>query len=128
LDELGHEHRPIVRNASLDDDPEMCGYCTVGCQQGCKRSALRTTLQDASDDGASMVPGCVVERVLVEDGCAVGVEGSVCGPDKGVTRLRVEAPTVVVACGGVESPALLLRRGSAGRRWGRTCACTRRTS
>ena len=114
LDELGHEHRPIVRNAALDDQPEMCGYCTVGCQQGCKRSALRTTLQDASDAGASAVVGCVVERVLVEDGQAVGVEGSVCGPDKAVTRLRVDAPTVVVACGGVESPALLLRSGIGG--------------
>jgi len=44
----------------------------------------------------------------------VGVEASVCGPDKAVTRLRVNAPTVVVACGGVESPALLLRSGIGG--------------
>ena len=25
LDALGHEHRPIVRNASLDDNPQNCG-------------------------------------------------------------------------------------------------------
>ena len=30
LDALGMEHRPIVRNASLDDDPEFCGYCRWG--------------------------------------------------------------------------------------------------
>ena len=52
LDALGMEHRPIVRNASLDDDPEFCGYCSMGCQHGCKRSAMKTWLQDASDAGA----------------------------------------------------------------------------
>ncbi len=49
LDALGHEHRPIVRNASLDDDAANCGYCATGCQHGCKRSAMKTWLQDASD-------------------------------------------------------------------------------
>ncbi len=58
LDALGVEHRPIVRNASLDDDPEMCGYCSGGCQQGCKRSAMKTWLQDASDSGAKAVVNC----------------------------------------------------------------------
>ncbi|MEJ7785161.1 MAG: GMC family oxidoreductase, partial [Solirubrobacteraceae bacterium] len=49
-----------------------------------------------------------------ENGRAVGVEASVCGPDKALTRVTVKAPTVVVACGGIESPALLLRSGIGG--------------
>src|SRR3954470_20829475 len=47
LDSMGLDHRPIVRNVSLDDEPEVCGFCMVGCQRGCKRSAMKTWLQDA---------------------------------------------------------------------------------
>ncbi len=114
LDAMGVEHRPIVRNASLDDDPEMCGYCSGGCQHGCKRSAMKTWLQDASDAGAKAVVGCAVERIRVEDGRAVGVEGVVTHADGSTTSLTVDAPTVVVACGSIESPALLLRSGIGG--------------
>jgi choline dehydrogenase-like flavoprotein len=114
FDALGYEHRPIVRNVSLDDDPEVCGYCTFGCQNGCKRSAMKSWLQDASDAGARCVVGCHADRILVEDGRAAGVEATVTHEDGSTTRLTVEAPTVVVACGSVESPGLLLRSGIGG--------------
>lgn len=113
-DELGYEHRPIVRNASRDDDPANCGYCSFGCQQGCKRSAMKTWLQDASDAGAEALPGCHADRILVEDGRATGVAATVTHADGTTTAVTVEAPTVVVACGAVESPALLLRSGIGG--------------
>ena len=114
LDALGHDHRPIMRNATLDDDPEKCGYCTFGCQQGCKRSAMKTWLQDASDSGAKALVGCAVERVLVDGGATTGVAATVTHADGATTALTVEAPTVVVACGAIESPALLLRSGIGG--------------
>jgi choline dehydrogenase-like flavoprotein len=108
-DELGYEHRPIWRNASRDDDPAFCGYCSFGCQQGCKRSALKTWLQDASDAGARVLPGCHADRILTADGRATGVAATVTHPDGSTTAVTIEAPTVVVACGSIESPALLLR-------------------
>ena len=114
LDALGHEHRPIVRNVDLDDDPEQCGYCTLGCQRGCKRSTMKTFLQDASDAGARAVVGCHADRVLVQNGRAVGVACTVAGADGQSTALTVEAADVVVACGAIESPALLLRSGIGG--------------
>lgn len=114
LDALGHEHRPIVRNASLEDDAEFCGYCTLGCQQGCKRSAMKTWLQDASDHGAEAVVGCHAEKILVDDGRACGVQCSVTQPDASITGLRVDCSDVVVACGSIESPALLMRSGIGG--------------
>ena len=113
-DELGYEHRPIWRNASLDDDPEFCGFCLLGCQRGCKRSAMKTWLQDASDGGARAVVGCHADKILVEDGRATGVEATVTHADGSTTALTIEAPTVVVACGSIESPALLLRSGIGG--------------
>jgi choline dehydrogenase-like flavoprotein len=109
LDSLGLPHKPIARNAAPDDDPAICGYCSVGCQRGCKRSTMKTWLQDASDAGARCVVGCRAERILVEDGTTRGVEATVTHADGSETALTVEAPTVVVACGSVESPALLLR-------------------
>ena len=114
LDEMGHEHRPIVRNVTLDDNPEMCGYCPMGCQQGCKRSAMKTWLQDASDAGARAMVGCHADRILVEDGRARGVECTVTNADGSTCALTVEASDVVVACGSIESPALLLRSGIGG--------------
>jgi len=108
-DELGYEHRPLWRNASSDDNPANCGYCSFGCQQGCKRSAMKTWLQDASDEGAEALVGCHADRILVADGRATGVEATVTHADGGTTSVTVEAPTVVVACGSIESPALLLR-------------------
>jgi len=42
------------------------------------------------------------------------VQATVTQPDGTVTELTVHAPTVVVACGAIESPALLLRSGIGG--------------
>ncbi len=114
LDAGGFEHRPIVRNATLDDDPQFCGYCSFGCQQGCKRSAMKSWLQDASDAGARCVVGCHADRLLVEGGRARGLEATVTHADGSTTALTIDAPTVVVACGSLESPALLLRSGIGG--------------
>jgi choline dehydrogenase-like flavoprotein len=114
LDAMGYEHRPIVRNVNHDDDPEMCGFCATGCPKGCKRSVMKTWLQDASDAGASCVVGCHADRILVEDGRATGVEATITQPDGSQTKLRIDASTVVVACGSIESPALLLRSGIGG--------------
>ena len=94
-----------MRNAALDDDPEFCGYCSMGCQQGCKRSAMKTWLQDASDAGARCVVGCHADRDRWSRTAApTGVEATVTHADGSTTALTVEAPTVVVACGSVESP------------------------
>ena len=116
LDELGMEHRPIVRNVdTVCEDPHVCGYCLAGCQRGCKQSTLKTYLQDASDAGARFVVGCHADRILVSgDDRAAGVEATVANADGSSTKLTVSAPTVVVACGAIESPALLLRSGIGG--------------
>jgi choline dehydrogenase-like flavoprotein len=115
LDALDMAHRPIVRNVDEScEDPRVCGYCLAGCQKGCKQSTMKTYLQDAADAGARFVVGCHADRILVSDGRATGVEATVTRADGSHARLTVEAPTVVVACGAIESPALLLRSGIGG--------------
>ncbi len=115
IESSGFPWKPITRNADATcDDPATCGYCYTGCQRGCKQSTLKTYLQDASDAGARFVVGARADRVLSSDGQATGVEATVTHADGSTTKLTVEAPTVVVAAGSVESPALLLRSGIGG--------------
>jgi choline dehydrogenase-like flavoprotein len=97
----------------------VCGYCYAGCQRGAKQSTMKTFLQDAADAGARFVVGARADRVLHEGGRARGVEATVTHSDGASTRLVVEAPTVVVAAGAIESPALLLRSGIGGPAAGR---------
>jgi choline dehydrogenase-like flavoprotein len=101
-------------------DPERysfdsAGYLGFGDQSGSKRSTAKTYLQDAFDRGATLVTRCFAERILVEGGRAAGVQARYMDPDTGATAaVTVRAPQVVVACGALESPALLLRSGIGG--------------
>ncbi|HLM87060.1 MAG TPA: FAD-dependent oxidoreductase [Solirubrobacteraceae bacterium] len=117
---LGYPHRPLTRNADTScEDPKACGYCFAGCQAGCKQSTMKTFLQDAADAGARFVVGARAERILIEDGRAEGVQATVTLEDGSTSTLTVNAPTVVVSCGAIESPALLLRSGIGGPAAGR---------
>jgi choline dehydrogenase-like flavoprotein len=114
-DRLGYEFRRTVRNTDpATYTPETAGYIGFGDQTGSKQGTLKTYLQDAADRGARFVVRCQVERVLVDGGRAAGVEGTYADEDGHRARVVVRAPTVVVAGGSLESPALLLRSGIGG--------------
>jgi choline dehydrogenase-like flavoprotein len=94
---------------------ETAGYMGFGDQSGAKRSTVKTYLQDAVDHDAVLVTRCWATRVRTENGRACGVEAVWTDPDSGRSaELVVSAPQVVVACGSLESPALLLRSGIGG--------------
>jgi choline dehydrogenase-like flavoprotein len=119
-EELGYSHRALTRNTDVScEDPSVCGYCFAGCQKGCKQSTMKTFLQDAADAGARFVVGARAERILCGDGRATGVQATITHADGSTTTLTVDAPTVVVAAGAIESPALLLRSGIGGPAAGR---------
>ncbi|HEX4963411.1 MAG TPA: GMC family oxidoreductase N-terminal domain-containing protein [Thermoanaerobaculia bacterium] len=109
----GHRWTTIPRNAK-GCDLEQCGYCTFGCRLGGKQSSAVTWLADAQrDGGAEIVVQCRAERVLWQGGRVTGVE-AVATEDSGRRHVvKVTAPIVVVAAGGIHSPALLLRSGPA---------------
>jgi choline dehydrogenase-like flavoprotein len=115
-DELGWSFQTILRNADEGCyDPASAAYIGFGDQSGSKLSTQRTYLQDAFDAGADIVVRCAVERVLMENGRAAGVEGTWTDPEtERSARVTVRAPQVVVAAGSLESPALLLRSGIGG--------------
>jgi choline dehydrogenase-like flavoprotein len=105
-DALGYHWDFIPRNATGCE--QRCGGCQYGCPRGRKQSTLLTFLQDAHQNGARVISGCHVERVLINRTAATGVEARLSG---GGHRVLVRAPKVVVAGGSIESPALLLRSG-----------------
>ena len=105
LTALGLPSVTIPRNVRGCGD---CGPCAVGCRRGAKRSSLRTFLADAWRDGAEVLDRTEVDRILVRDGRAEGVEARVPGG-----RITVRAPMVALAAGSIHSPAVLLRSGIA---------------
>jgi choline dehydrogenase-like flavoprotein len=114
-EKLGWDFRKVVRNA----DPstyayESAGYLGFGDQSGSKLSADKTWLRDAIAADAEIVVRCRAQRVLVESGRAAGVGAIFTGDDGQPRSITVRADTVVVACGSLESPALLLRSGIGG--------------
>jgi choline dehydrogenase-like flavoprotein len=94
--------------------PLMAGFTGFGDQTGGKQTARRTYIRDACENGAQIVVHCRAERILVEAGRAAGVVGTYRDPQGRTARVTVRAPQVVVACGALESPALLLRSGIGG--------------
>jgi acyl-CoA reductase-like NAD-dependent aldehyde dehydrogenase/choline dehydrogenase-like flavoprotein len=112
---LGWDFELITRNVDpAKHDPELAAYVGFGDVTGSKLSTQKTYLADAHERGADLVVNCRAERILLEDGCAAGVEGTYSDPDGAAARVVVRAPQVVVACGSLESPALLRRSGIGG--------------
>ncbi|CAI2175978.1 2278_t:CDS:2 [Funneliformis geosporum] len=99
-------HNDIVAQNS-GGHAHSCGWCGYGCEWLEKQSTLMTFLQDARDSGAKFIQDCFVEKILIKNGKANGVEALVSG-DK---RLMVSAKIVVVSAGSIHSPAILLRSG-----------------
>jgi choline dehydrogenase-like flavoprotein len=106
---LGYpRHGPLLRNAP---DCDGASVCCFGCPTDAKRSANISYVPLALRYGANLFYNARVSRVLVESERVAGVEARTASGG----RLVVRAPAVVVACGTVGTPALLLGCGLANR-------------
>ncbi len=88
-----------------------CSKCNYGCPHQAKLSVDLTYLPDARQHGATIYADMRCERVIIENGRAVGVEGVVLrDPDRRPRhRFKVIADHVVLAAGSLYTPQLLLR-------------------
>ncbi|MDH4045851.1 MAG: FAD-dependent oxidoreductase, partial [Gemmatimonadota bacterium] len=116
---LGWPVEPIPRNVTGCLEGLECGFCTYGCRHGAKNSTANTYLTDAAAAGARLVAHADVERVVIDGGRATGVRGSIRGSDGTRHQLTVRARAVVVACGAIYTPVLLLRSGLTNEHVGR---------
>jgi choline dehydrogenase-like flavoprotein len=114
---LGATGAPIHRNAG---NCVQCSSCPYGCAIDAKRGMHVSYLPRAAAAGARVRAGVEVQRVLVENGRAVGLA---CNFRDGSGRTRsfeVRARRAVIAAGGAfGTPELLLRSGLGGDQVGR---------
>ena len=115
LEALGWHVEEMPRNVVGCDQGVVCGSCGLGCRLGAKRSTVRTWLADAQANGAKICVRTRAERLMVRDGAVIGVEA--CTPDG--HSVKVVARAVVVACGALQTPALLRRSGVVNEHIGR---------
>ena len=111
LQRLGWHAGIMPRNVQGCSQDERCGFCGYGCQIGAKQSTLKTYLMDAYQRRARIVVHCAVDRVIIENGRAVGVRATVRQPEMPAFTLIVRSGAVVAAAGAIATPALLLRSG-----------------
>jgi choline dehydrogenase-like flavoprotein len=94
--------------AYTDSNCSKCGSCIQGCPTNAGKSTMNTYISEALARGLlELRADSAVDRVLVEHGEAVGVEYV----DADGVRHTVRAGAVVVACGALNTPQLLLRSG-----------------
>ncbi len=116
---LGWSAHVAARNVDPNRyDPDSAGHVAFGDRSGAKQSALRTWLPDAVSAGARLLVHARATRIRREAGRAAGVVGTIV-VDGATYDLQVHAPRVVVACGALETPALLHRSAVGGPAVGR---------
>ena len=107
-DALGYSHHALMRNAPGCDGQ---GLCCFGCPTDAKRSTNVSYVPLALERGAQLVTGLRIEKVLTQRDAAVGVTGVT---TSGGRKVTVRAKVVVLACGTLNTPALLERSGLCG--------------
>lgn len=106
---MGYAHGPLPRNAPGCDGQ---GLCCFGCPTEAKRSTDVSYVPGALERGAQLFTGLAIDRILTQGAVATGVSGTARGP-RGAVRVTVRAKAVVLACGTLHTPALLLKNGLA---------------
>ncbi|MFT7581236.1 MAG: ferredoxin, partial [Myxococcota bacterium] len=101
--------------------------CVYGCPTGAKQSTLVSYMPRAIKAGARCLTEVRVERLLIEGGRCVGVVGRAVDPRtmKRTHKVIVRADSVIVACGAIHTPHLLLkhRLGRPSKQLGRNFLC-----
>jgi choline dehydrogenase-like flavoprotein len=114
---LGASGGPIHRNAG---SCVQCSSCPYGCAIDAKRGMHVSYLPRAVAAGARVRAGVEAQRIVVEDGRAVGVACSARDASGRSRPFAVRARRAVIAAGGaLGTPELLLRSGLGGSQVGR---------
>jgi choline dehydrogenase-like flavoprotein len=93
--------------AYTDHNCMQCGSCLQGCPTNAGKSTMNTYIhRHWLGPHLTLRPNSLVQRVLIEDGEATGVE--YVDAATGETR-QAHADATVIACGSLSTPQLLLR-------------------
>ena len=108
-EKLGYSWHVIPRNV------RGCwnlGYCGMGCPTNAKQSMLVTTIPATLENGGELLYLARAERLIIDNDKVLGVEclamDERCVAPTG-RKIKVKARHTVLAGGGINSPALLMR-------------------
>jgi choline dehydrogenase-like flavoprotein len=97
--------------AQSNSDEKAFGYSSMGCQYGQKQSTLKACLETAFERGCRFVVNTEIEKILIENGQAIGAKAWQTKANGQKIGLRIRAKKVIVAAGSIHTPAILLRSG-----------------
>ncbi len=103
--DLGYDWQKLNKFIYQDKCRLDCNKCSYGCPHGAKWTA-RNFVDEAIDNGADIINGAKVEKVIIENNKAVGVEYK-----KRFKTHTVYANKIIVAAGGIGSPVILRKSG-----------------
>ncbi|KAK7402434.1 hypothetical protein QQX98_011823 [Neonectria punicea] len=119
---LGWAHSEVPQNTGGTE--HSCGHCSMGCRSGEKQGPAVAWLPKAAAAGANFLEGFNVDKILFEnirgERVSKGVtgiwrardeHGGVAGTPTTSRKVTITAKKVIVACGSLQSPLLLLRSG-----------------
>jgi len=101
---LGYKMEPTPKFMRYNNC-RRCGTCYLGCKYNAKWTSL-DYLDEAIKDGAEIMYGTGIERVLIENGKAIGIRGK--GPDG---QVEIFSEAVILAAGGLATPVILQKTG-----------------
>jgi choline dehydrogenase-like flavoprotein len=110
---IGWKGTPIERNSR---GCKGCGVCMSGCVEGAKMSMDRSFIPAFLEMGGELYTDGRVERIITENDRAVGVAGTFIEPKTlkpSSKTFEVRAKAVVISCGAMGTPVLLLKNGLA---------------
>ncbi len=85
-------------------------FISAGDRHGIKQAAPQTFLKDAAESGAHFADRTYVSEVLHDGkGSVTGVKAVTTGASGQELKVTVRARIVVVSCGSINTPALLMR-------------------
>jgi len=103
--DLGYDCKKLKKFIYQNKCKPDCQLCMYGCPYGAKWTA-RNFVDEALENGARMINHAKVDKVIVENRKAVGVEYK-----QKKDTYRAYAPKVIIAAGGIGSPNILRRTG-----------------
>ncbi len=97
------------------------GTCLIGCPVNAKKGAHLNYIPRALAAGARIYADARADRIVVKNGAATGVRGSILDREQGIATypIEIEAEHIVVSAGAIHTPLLLARSGLGGEQVGR---------
>ena len=103
--DLGYDWNKFLKFIYQNKCRSECKKCVWGCPHGAKWNA-RMFVEDAVKDGAQLINGAKVRKVLTENRKAIGVQYW-----KGRKTHKVFASKVILSAGGIGTPTILRESG-----------------